>query len=42
MRIRFDIELSWGKPILKNFAYSDQITCIFIRLWYLEILIRKK
>lgn len=43
MRIRLDWEIKLAKPLPpRKIAYSNQISCIFIQFYYLQILIRKK
>lgn len=43
MRIRLDIDIKLAKPLPpRKIAYSDQVSCIFIQFYYLQILIRKK
>ena len=38
-----DWEIKLTKPLPPHkIAYSDQISCIFIQFYYLQILIRKK
>ena len=43
MIIHINFEIKLAKPLPpRKIAYSDQITCIFIQFYYLQITVRKK
>lgn len=43
MNVYINFEIKLAKPLPpRKIAYSDQISCIFIQFYYLQILIRKK
>lgn len=43
MRVKIDVEIKLARPLPpRKIAYSDQVSCIFIQFYYLQILIRKK